>query len=116
MIRRPPRSTLFPYTTLFRSRSRRNRAFAFTLFYVTCLSSRRNLTHALDKSFDLLARRVASAARANESFGAEAETLDDGRRVEVAVREEQAARGESARNVGRGDAAHRERDGRRARL
>src|SRR5258708_9746927 len=24
MIRRPPRSTLFPYTTLFRSRSRRN--------------------------------------------------------------------------------------------
>src|SRR2546430_343326 len=26
MIRRPPRSTLFPYTTLFRSRHRRNRA------------------------------------------------------------------------------------------
>src|SRR5258708_37472216 len=25
MIRRPPRSTLFPYTTLFRSRSRRQR-------------------------------------------------------------------------------------------
>src|SRR6266480_7128794 len=25
MIRRPPRSTLFPYTTLFRSRSRRGR-------------------------------------------------------------------------------------------
>src|SRR3712207_7892449 len=25
MIRRPPRSTLFPYTTLFRSPSRRNR-------------------------------------------------------------------------------------------
>src|SRR5258707_12934244 len=25
MIRRPPRSTLFPYTTLFRSRSRRSR-------------------------------------------------------------------------------------------
>src|SRR5438477_8298040 len=25
MIRRPPRSTLFPYTTLFRSRSRRTR-------------------------------------------------------------------------------------------
>src|SRR3712207_8578428 len=24
MIRRPPRSTLFPYTTLFRSRKRRN--------------------------------------------------------------------------------------------
>src|SRR3712207_8189343 len=26
MIRRPPRSTLFPYTTLFRSRSRAHRA------------------------------------------------------------------------------------------
>src|SRR2546429_8374339 len=26
MIRRPPRSTLFPYTTLFRSRSRRRRS------------------------------------------------------------------------------------------
>src|SRR2546427_1373650 len=28
MIRRPPRSTLFPYTTLFRSRRRRRRAQA----------------------------------------------------------------------------------------
>src|SRR2546425_5365683 len=28
MIRRPPRSTLFPYTTLFRSRSDRDRATA----------------------------------------------------------------------------------------
>src|SRR3712207_8814464 len=27
MIRRPPRSTLFPYTTLFRSLRRRNEAF-----------------------------------------------------------------------------------------
>src|SRR2546430_12177820 len=27
MIRRPPRSTLFPYTTLFRSRPLRERAF-----------------------------------------------------------------------------------------
>src|SRR2546426_2149309 len=27
MIRRPPRSTLFPYTTLFRSRFRRRRSF-----------------------------------------------------------------------------------------
>src|SRR5256885_12965516 len=29
MIRRPPRSTLFPYTTLFRSRGRRRAADAF---------------------------------------------------------------------------------------
>src|SRR5690242_21251874 len=30
MIRRPPRSTLFPYTTLFRSRSCRARAIAIS--------------------------------------------------------------------------------------
>src|SRR5256885_9710590 len=30
MIRRPPRSTLFPYTTLFRSRGRRRRSFPGT--------------------------------------------------------------------------------------
>src|SRR2546430_5554585 len=29
MIRRPPRSTLFPYTTLFRSRRKRHGEFAF---------------------------------------------------------------------------------------
>src|SRR3712207_7625773 len=29
MIRRPPRSTLFPYTTLFRSRQRRGQRHAF---------------------------------------------------------------------------------------
>src|SRR3712207_8601096 len=32
MIRRPPRSTLFPYTTLFRSRLRARRAFAARSF------------------------------------------------------------------------------------
>src|SRR5438309_4123389 len=31
MIRRPPRSTLFPYTTLFRSRRRRRRAGLFAV-------------------------------------------------------------------------------------
>src|SRR5258708_27258070 len=31
MIRRPPRSTLFPYTTLFRSISRSSRAFSASL-------------------------------------------------------------------------------------
>src|SRR5256884_4713409 len=30
MIRRPPRSTLFPYTTLFRSQSLRKQAFEIT--------------------------------------------------------------------------------------
>src|SRR3712207_7113730 len=33
MIRRPPRSTLFPYTTLFRSMDYLMAAFAWMLFY-----------------------------------------------------------------------------------
>src|SRR2546426_4840990 len=35
MIRRPPRSTLFPYTTLFRSRTRRHHDGALVLPRVT---------------------------------------------------------------------------------
>src|SRR5947208_5861365 len=34
MIRRPPRSTLFPYTTLFRSRQGRKRGVRFSLIPV----------------------------------------------------------------------------------
>src|SRR3712207_7116844 len=34
MIRRPPRSTLFPYTTLFRSRARKNFLKRFYLKYI----------------------------------------------------------------------------------
>src|SRR3712207_7203809 len=53
MIRRPPRSTLFPYTTLFRSahhvgRARERRARALRL---------------LDEPDDLLERRVAADLR-----------------------------------------------------
>src|SRR5256885_8319376 len=43
MIRRPPRSTLFPYTTLFRSRRRH---------HVAELGDRRVREHALDVAFD----------------------------------------------------------------
>src|SRR2546430_13526675 len=35
MIRRPPRSTLFPYTTLFRSRRRCNQAAANPIEFAT---------------------------------------------------------------------------------
>src|SRR5687767_15750520 len=34
MIRRPPRSTLFPYTTLFRSKPRMSRAIAATTAFI----------------------------------------------------------------------------------
>src|SRR5258708_15742701 len=37
MIRRPPRSTLFPYTTLFRSRSQRPRIDEFRLLAVALI-------------------------------------------------------------------------------
>src|SRR5687768_18558833 len=42
MIRRPPRSTLFPYTTLFRSRIKRtasNLGVAFARYSCTCCKS-----------------------------------------------------------------------------
>src|SRR3712207_6983882 len=47
MIRRPPRSTLFPYTTLFRSA--RGRA--------------RQLVHELDPARELVGRRVRAHVR-----------------------------------------------------
>src|SRR3712207_8458011 len=52
MIRRPPRSTLFPYTTLFRShRTRRldlgDRAVAEVLSRLSELARRRVVAHAL---------------------------------------------------------------------
>src|SRR5690606_41976176 len=40
MIRRPPRSTLFPYTTLFRSRSPRARPAATRMATTSCQVSR----------------------------------------------------------------------------
>src|SRR2546426_2114175 len=39
MIRRPPRSTLFPYTTLFRSAARLSRELAGRGAEVVCLST-----------------------------------------------------------------------------
>src|SRR3989337_3737299 len=45
MIRRPPRSTLFPYTTLFRSRTRVGRAPS----QVRQLAENRDPIHVLDR-------------------------------------------------------------------
>src|SRR3989454_7351651 len=60
MIRRPPRSTLFPYTTLFRSHTARYRARRA----LRVLGSRRDRAHA-DRGADLrrAARPPARAAR-----------------------------------------------------
>src|SRR2546429_4701469 len=47
MIRRPPRSTLFPYTTLFRSQDRRPRI-------LEVLQGREQVAHLLGEDFALL--------------------------------------------------------------
>src|SRR5256885_11350822 len=50
MIRRPPRSTLFPYTTLFRSSSSRSRGTAGTTFDIARHQSRDRKSRATGRS------------------------------------------------------------------
>src|SRR3712207_8379474 len=58
MIRRPPRSTLFPYTTLFRSfEARLARAEPMSEYFVRALSDEVDLSHADGRA------RFAEAAR-----------------------------------------------------
>src|SRR5258706_2360130 len=57
MIRRPPRSTLFPYTTLFRSRTGRTRAIGLVLPDLT------------NPFFPELAQAVENTARARGRKG-----------------------------------------------
>src|SRR3989442_7647361 len=45
MIRRPPRSTLFPYTTLFRSRGLTTRCFDALFRRAACASARLRPSH-----------------------------------------------------------------------
>src|SRR5256885_13082849 len=58
MIRRPPRSTLFPYTTLFRSSGRAARETASALLTVEACSDRRRSSLALTAT-NIEARSVA---------------------------------------------------------
>src|SRR5438132_4683450 len=78
MIRRPPRSTLFPYTTLFRSRSRDGHAAR--------RRSERPLTPALDGAFRGCVRpssrgrvgdRPAKRARRSEEHTSELQSHSD---------------------------------------
>src|SRR5258708_21854126 len=62
MIRRPPRSTLFPYTTLFRSH------FAVTTFELAQVKARaRQLEHLPVERTDLLERKDRKSTRLNSS-------------------------------------------------
>src|SRR2546423_15215059 len=74
MIRRPPRSTLFPYTTLFRSRR----------------GLGRRVVAVLDRLFELCGRHVAHAVAARVEHVALSVALEDGAEhpaVAVEVRE-----------------------------
>src|SRR3712207_7070654 len=50
MIRRPPRSTLFPYTTLFRS-SHFEAIFYVTIKYLDCSSTRGDILPRCERSY-----------------------------------------------------------------
>src|SRR3712207_7319771 len=58
MIRRPPRSTLFPYTTLFRSPARPRQFFGASLFSHEPLVDRAILADGLPQLFGGLLVRV----------------------------------------------------------
>src|SRR5438552_18662608 len=53
MIRRPPRSTLFPYTTLFRSSARRSAACATTGCMASCCGGTRSKTRSEEHTSEL---------------------------------------------------------------
>src|SRR5258707_2665145 len=60
MIRRPPRSTLFPYTTLFRSKARRSRPY------------RKNWTDSMMKFVVVLSTAVLATAAQTETVNFDA--------------------------------------------
>src|SRR5258708_28986407 len=63
MIRRPPRSTLFPYTTLFRSRAAHPRSGAEQ---PDAASSRTQDQHRRTDNFPIVARSVRSEEHTSE--------------------------------------------------
>src|SRR2546429_5788654 len=71
MIRRPPRSTLFPYTTLFRSRDRRLRLDVGQLDPLQRLQERRQIEVPDRGREDQVQRRVQDrkSTRLNSSHG-----------------------------------------------
>src|SRR5438067_10746428 len=74
MIRRPPRSTLFPYTTLFRSRRRASPFFSANpkSWRPTMWLERRSEEHTseLQSRFDLVCRLLLEKKKFNEQQGA----------------------------------------------
>src|SRR5258708_28812179 len=67
MIRRPPRSTLFPYTTLFRSHLLGLEAQPLDLAVDDAVVDREHVARALDQPVDALADRLRVQARDRKS-------------------------------------------------
>src|SRR5260370_38898164 len=67
MIRRPPRSTLFPYTTLFRSRAARQRLHVLFLIRDNADSPAADARVAAEKSFAILRAILLEFARVNNT-------------------------------------------------
>src|SRR2546425_3977909 len=65
MIRRPPRSTLFPYTTLFRSAS----------FEVTAMAQRHRVRSSLSRPLLTIAASTALVSRRSEEHTSELQSL-----------------------------------------
>src|SRR2546422_3002419 len=68
MIRRPPRSTLFPYTTLFRSRPARSRTLR-CLEIAGWLMANGSASSVTDASPDASRARDRKSTRLNSSHG-----------------------------------------------
>src|SRR5258708_13674067 len=66
MIRRPPRSTLFPYTTLFRSAWDISTARSSRNSFSSSLSPRKLVRDSLRRSISLLRRAVRSEEHTSE--------------------------------------------------
>src|SRR5256885_11416239 len=74
MIRRPPRSTLFPYTTLFRSNLSRAALIEFTRWFLEVALDQVNFMASL---FDIqtLAKRLRTLVERSETLKGEAAAL-----------------------------------------
>src|SRR5260370_17060931 len=69
MIRRPPRSTLFPYTTLFRSQARRGRQHSHRP--IECCRAHSLLHRSWRRKLLLRRRRSRECARRSEEHTSE---------------------------------------------
>src|SRR5260370_3822810 len=71
MIRRPPRSTLFPYTTLFRSMDARRRGLETKCLAVLFFRARYILQDGIGLAEHLMCARKKSTARRSEEHTSE---------------------------------------------